>query len=93
MDTPKTQTAPISLPVAPVVNAYEVEVRNPREFRPEGQATIYYSADAEMATPGERWATLRLRVSSKTGPVPTGKQKVVLDSYDLKRGEGVCHVV
>lgn len=89
--TPKT--APVALPVAPIVQTVEVEVRNAREFRPEGKAQVFYSADAEMATPGERWATLRLRVASTTGPVPTGRQKVVLDGFDLKKGEGVAHVV
>lgn len=86
----KNQT---SLPLAPILQTVKVDVRNAREFKPEGQSRVYYSADAEVATPGQRWATLRLKVSSSVAPVPTGLQEIVIDSFDLKKGEGVAHVV
>lgn len=72
---------------------FKVEVRNPREFRPEGKSIVFYSADAELATPGQRWSTLRVKVSSTTGPVPVGLQTIVVDGFDMKKGEGVGHVV
>lgn len=92
MDEKKQATAPIMLAVATEAT-YTVEIRNAREFRPEGRPDVFFSADAEMATPGKRWATLRLKVTSKTGPVPTGLQKIALDSCDYKTGLGVAHVV
>lgn len=88
-----TQNNPASLPLAPIVQTVKVEVRNAREFRPEGQNRVFYSADCELATPGSRWSTLRVKLSSTTGPVPTGMRSVVVDGFDLKKGEGVGHVV
>lgn len=87
-------TQPAAVPgvaLAPFVQTLKVEVRNPREFRPEGKSQVYYSADAELATPGNRWSTIRLTVRH-TGPVPTGLQDVVLDGYDLKQGIGAAHI-
>lgn len=84
---------PSFMPIAPVLATVEVEVRNAREFRPEGQTKVYYSADAEVASPGQRWSTLRLKVTSTVAPVPTGRQSIQIDSFDFKKGEGVAHVV
>lgn len=92
-DNTSQKTAPAAMPLAPVVQTVRVEVRNAREFRPEGKSVVFYSADAELATPGQRWATLRLKISSTTGPVPVGMQDIVVDGFDLKKGEGVGHVV
>lgn len=89
----KNETAPVALPLAPIIQTVRVEVRNAREFRPEGKHDVFYSADAEVATPGQRWQTLRLTVRSSTGPVPTGPQNIVIDGFDLKKGEGAAHVV
>lgn len=89
-NTPSTGSA---LPVAPISVSVEVEVRNSREFRPDNSREIYYSADAELSSPGARWSTLRVKVVSKTGPVPTGLHKLVIDGFDLKKGEAVGHVV
>ena len=87
-----TKVTAATMPVAPIAQAIKVDVRNAREFRPEGKSEIYYSADAELATPGSRWSTIRLTVRH-TGPVPTGTQEIILDGFDLKKGEGAAHVV
>lgn len=81
-----------AMPVAPIAQTIKVNVSNSREFRPEGKSEIYYSADAELATPGSRWSTIRLTVKHNA-PVPTGLQDIMLDGFDLKKGEGVAHVV
>lgn len=92
-NTANSKMALASMPVAPLVQTVRVDVRNAREFRPEGKSVVFYSADAELATPGQRWATLRLKISSTTGPVPVGMHDVIVDGFDLKKGEGVGHVV
>lgn len=89
-DTTRTTGAPAS---NPIFSAIQVEIRNPREFRPEGKSQTFYSADAEVPSPGHRWSTLRLKISSTTGPVPTGVRSIVVDMVDMKKGEGVGHVV
>lgn len=69
-------------------------VRNSREYKPtEGPhvGEVFYSADAEVATPGNRWSTLRLRVSGRSR-IPEGEQTLVVTSIDGNKGEGVCHV-
>lgn len=87
----ETKTTPLSLPVAPVAIGIQVEVRNPREWKPDNSREVYYMADAEVATPGKRWATLRVKVKSDR-PVPTGMQTIVLDTFDFKKGIGEAHV-
>lgn len=87
------KNTPVSdMPIAPIAVSIKVNITNPREFRPEGKSEIYYSADAELATPGHRWSTLRLTVRH-SAPVPTGLQEIMLDGFDLKKGEGAAHVV
>lgn len=92
MEKTTPSTTGYEMPVAPIAQSLRVMVSNPREFRPEGKSEIYYSADAELATPGHRWSTLRLTVRH-SAPVPTGVQEIVLDGFDLKKGEGAAHVV
>lgn len=92
-NTPTSATAsPLTPPpLATFVQTFKVNVTNPREFRPEGKAQVYFSADAELSTPGQRWSTIRLTVRH-TGPVPTGMQEIVLDGYDLKQGVGAARI-
>lgn len=69
-------------------------VRNSREYKPtEGPRVgeIFYTADAEVATPGNRWSTLRLRVTGRAR-IPEGEQNLVVLSIDGNKGEGVAHV-
>lgn len=92
MNEKQTNTTAASMPLAPIAQTIRVEVKNGREFRPEGKSETYFSADAELATPGQRWSTIRLTVKHSS-PVPLGMQDIILDSFDLKKGEGVAHVV
>lgn len=69
-------------------------VRNSREFKQtEGPHTgeVYFSADAELATPGNRWSTLRLKVRGRSR-IAEGEQTLVIESMDGNKGEGVAHV-
>lgn len=96
MSTP-TATAPDVLQLAPDVLqlTFEAEIRNPRTFTAtDGQnaGKTYYSADAEMATPGARWSTIRIRVRSHA-PLVAGRARLHIVTMDGPKGEGVADVV
>lgn len=70
-------------------------VRNSRSGKFSDGAHVgetWYSADAEVASPGNRWSTLRLRVQGKS-TIAEGEQTLVITSIDGNQGVGVCHVL
>lgn len=83
------------MPTVPVLElTFKAPVRNPRTYTPtEGSnaGKTYYTADAELLTPGSRWLSVRLKVTSKT-PIVDGVQTLCLDQLDGK-GSGVSHIV
>lgn len=84
--------APNALPALQLT--VRATVRNSREYKPtEGPRVgeTFFSADAEVATPGNRWSTLRLRVTGRS-LIPEGEQNLVVTSIDGNKGEGICHV-
>lgn len=92
---PKMPT-PNTTPALPALQLLvEADVRRPSQYTPtEGSnaGKTYYSADAELATPGARWSTIRIRVRSKT-PLVAGRARLAIVQMDANKGEAVADVV
>lgn len=89
MSTPNTAPALPSLQLV-----VEAEIRRPSQYTPtEGSnaGRTYYSADAELATPGARWSTIRIRVRSKT-PLVAGRARLNLVQMDANKGEAIAEL-
>lgn len=92
--TPKMSTnTPATLPALQLF--IEAEIRNPRQYTPtEGSNAghTYYTADAELSTPGARWSTIRLKVRSAT-PMVAGRVRLSLVKVDQNEGVGVADII
>lgn len=87
-NTPNNSPATLQL-------TFRAEVRNPRTYTATEGANAgktYYTADAELATPGARWSTIRLRVRSKS-PIVAGSANLVMVSMDGAKGEGIADIL
>lgn len=74
---------------------FEAPVRNARTFTAtEGSnaGKTYYTADAELCTPGARWSTIRIKVRSRT-PIVEGPAKLLMVTMDGAKGEGVADLI
>lgn len=74
---------------------FDAIVRNPRTFTAtEGSnaGRTYYTADAELATPGARWSTIRIKVRAKT-PIVEGPARLLMVTMDGAKGEGVADIL
>lgn len=74
---------------------FEALVRNARTFTAtEGSnaGKTYYTADAELATPGARWSTIRIKVRSRT-PITEGPARLLMVTMDGAKGEGVADLL
>lgn len=74
---------------------FRAAVRNPRSFTAsEGSnaGKTYYTADAELATPGARWSTIRIKVRSRA-PIAEGVYSLVMATMDGAKGEGVADLI
>lgn len=87
------------MPANPAENVlqlvFEAEVRNPSQFTPsEGSnaGKTYYTADAELLTPGARWSTIRIKVRGRT-PIVAGRARLRMLSMDGGKGEGVAEIL
>lgn len=89
-ETSNTKNAPQTLQLT-----FEAQVRNARSFTATEGANAgrtYYSADAELATPGARWSTIRIKVRSRT-PITEGVRRLLMVTMDGAKGEGVADLV
>ncbi len=74
---------------------FEAPVRNARTFTAtEGSnaGKTYYTADAELATPGARWSTIRIKVRSRTS-ITEGPSRLLWVTMDGAKGEGVADLI
>lgn len=74
---------------------FEADVRNPSQFTPsEGSnaGRTYYTADAELLTPGSRWSTIRIKVRGKI-PIAAGRARLRMVTMDGAKGEGVAEIL
>lgn len=74
---------------------FAADVRNPREFTAtEGPnaGKTYYTADAELATTGARWSTIRVKVRSRT-PIVPARYNLLMVQMDGGKGEGVADIL
>lgn len=83
-------------PALPVLNLrVRAEIRNVSQFTPtEGSnaGRTYYTATAELSTPGAKWSTMRLRVRGRT-PIPEGLHDLAVLSLDYNKGEGLAECI
>lgn len=87
-NTPNTSPAVLQL-------NFKAEVRNPRQFTAtEGSnaGKTYFTADAELLTPGSRWSTVRIKVRSRT-PIVPGTYDLAMVQMDASKGEGVADII
>lgn len=87
------------MPSTPTTNAlqltFDAVVRNARTFTASDGANAgktYYTADAELATPGARWSTIRIKVRART-PISEGLSRLLMVTMDGAKGEGVADII
>lgn len=88
-ETSNTKNAPQTLQLT-----FDATVRNARQFTAQEGANAgktYYSADAELSTPGARWSTIRIKVRSRT-PIVNGVHRLLMVTMDGAKGEGVADI-
>lgn len=74
---------------------FDAPVRNARTFTATEGANAgktYYTADAELSTPGARWSTIRIKVRSRT-PITEGPARLLMVTMDGAKGEGVADLI
>ena len=85
---------PSNTPPATLQLTFKADVRNCRSFTAVEGANAgktYYTADAELMTPGARWSTIRLKVRSRV-PIVEGSHNLVMVTMDGAKGEGIADI-